>query len=98
MLPTFVIGLREGLEAAAHRRHHRHVPRPAGPARRVAVDVDRRGRPRSRCAPAVAVVLRITEENLPQRQQEELETVVGLAAVAMVTLDGRLDAPSRPRA
>jgi high-affinity iron transporter len=36
------------------------------------------------CA-AVAIVLRITEENLPQRQQEGLETVVGLAAVAMVT-------------
>ena len=36
------------------------------------------------CA-AVAIALRIAEENLPQKQQEGLETVIGLAAVAMVT-------------
>ena len=34
---------------------------------------------------AVAVVLRIVDNELPQRQQEGLETIVALVAVAMVT-------------
>ncbi len=34
---------------------------------------------------AVAIVLRVVGENLPQRQQEGLETVVGLIAVGMVS-------------
>ena len=34
---------------------------------------------------AAAIALRIAEENLPQKQQEGLETVIGLAAVAFVT-------------
>src|SRR5664279_1720885 len=33
----------------------------------------------------VAVALKIAEENLPQKQQEGLETVIGLLAVLMVT-------------
>ncbi len=84
MLPTFVIGLREGLEAALV-------------VGIVATFLSRQGRRDALrwmwvgvlgavalCA-AVAVVLRVTEENLPPRQQEGLETIVGLAAVAMVT-------------
>ncbi len=84
MLPTFVIGLREGLEASLivgiiatflGQQGRRDALRWmwAGVVGAVVL-----------CS-AVAIVLRITEENLPQRQQEGLETVVGLAAVAMVT-------------
>src|SRR5689334_11228487 len=36
------------------------------------------------CA-AVAVGLHVAEENLPQREQEQLETVIALVAVAMIT-------------
>src|SRR6185312_11601285 len=31
------------------------------------------------------VILKVAEENLPQKQQEGLETIIGLVAVAMVT-------------
>ena len=34
---------------------------------------------------AGGIALRIAEENLPQRQQERLETVIGLVAVAFVS-------------
>ena len=84
MLPTFVIGLREGVEAAlivgiiaAFLRQEqrgdalRYVWAGVG----IAVVL---------CA-AVGVALQIVDEDLPQRQQEGLETVVGLAAVGMVT-------------
>ena len=84
MLPTFVIGLREGVEAAlivgiiaAFLRQEergdalRYVWAGVG----VAVVL---------CA-AVGVTLQIVNEDLPQRQQEGLETIVGLAAVGMVT-------------
>ncbi len=37
------------------------------------------------CCLGVAVGLQVVDENLPQRQQEMLETVVALLAVAMVT-------------
>ena len=33
----------------------------------------------------VAIALNVIDENLPQRQQEALESIVGLIAVAMVT-------------
>ena len=84
MLPTFVIGLREGLEASLIvgiiatfliQQGRRDVMRWMWVGVGSAVVL---------CS-GVAVALRITEENLPQRQQEGLETVVGLAAVAMVT-------------
>ena len=39
----------------------------------------------SRSASAVAVVLRLVDNELPQREQEGLETIVALVAVAMVT-------------
>src|SRR4029079_10355407 len=84
MLPTFVIGLREGVEAAlivgiiaAFLRQEqrgdalRYVWAGVG----IAIVL---------CA-AVGVALQIVDEDLPQRQQEGLETVVGLAAVGMVT-------------
>jgi high-affinity iron transporter len=84
LLPTFVIGLREGVEAAlivgiiaAFLRQEnrmdalRHVWAGVG----VAVLL---------CA-AVGVTLHIVDTDLPQRQQEGLETIVGLAAVGMVT-------------
>ncbi len=84
MIPTYVIGLREGLEAAlivgivaAFLRQQSQ-----GKALRyvwigVAIAV-------GLCA-AVGVALELLNEQLPQRQQEQLETVVGLAAVGIVT-------------
>jgi len=84
MLPTFVIGLREGLEAAlivgiiaaflvqeGRRDAMRWVW--AGVALGVGL------------ALAVGVGLRVASEQLPQREQEQLETVVALVAVGMVT-------------
>jgi high-affinity iron transporter len=83
MLPTFVIGLREGLEAslivgiiAAFVRKERPGAMRflwAGVALAVALCV------------GVGVALHLAEQALPQKKQEGLETVVGLLAVAMVT-------------
>ncbi len=84
MLPTFVIGLREGLEASLivgiiatflAQQGRRDVMRWVWLGVGIAISL---------CA-AVAVALKIAEENLPQKQQEGLETVIGLLAVAMVT-------------
>ena len=84
MLATFVIGLREGLEAALI-------------VGIVAAFLQKRGRsdllPSVWIGVAVAVVLclgvaiglQVLNANLPQQQQESLETIVGAAAVAMVT-------------
>ncbi|HEX5495557.1 MAG TPA: iron uptake transporter permease EfeU [Mycobacteriales bacterium] len=84
MLATFVIGLREGLEAAlivgivaAFLRQ-----RGRGDAlRMVWVGV---GTAVAICL-AIGVSLDVLARNLPTRAQEGLETVVGLVAVAMVT-------------
>ena len=84
MLPTFVIGLREGLEAALivgivaaflSARGRRDAVRWvwAGVALAVAL-----------CA-GFAAVLQVVSAELPQRQQEALETVIGLVAVGLVT-------------
>src|SRR6266571_7348882 len=84
MLPTFVIGLREGLEAALivgivaaflRRQGRRDLLRWifVGVASSVVLCV------------AVGIVLRVASQNLPQRQQEGLETVIGALAVATVT-------------
>jgi high-affinity iron transporter len=84
MLPTFVIGLREGLEAALivgiiaaflGRQGRRDLVRWVfvGVATAVLLCV------------AVGAALDVLSQNLPQRQQEGLETVIGAAAVAMVT-------------
>src|SRR4051812_21339116 len=84
MLPTFVIGLREGLEAALIvgiiaaflRRQGRTDLRAwlfAGVGAAVLLCV------------AVGVALDVVSRDLPQRQQEGLETVIGVLAVGMVT-------------
>ena len=84
MLPTFVIGLREGLEAALiigiiatflAQQGRRDAFRPMWVGVGIAIAL---------CI-GVAVALRITEDNLPEHQQEGLETVVALLAVVMVT-------------
>jgi high-affinity iron transporter len=84
MLPAFIIGLREGLEAAlivgiiaAFLGHH---------GRRDALRWVWLGvLAASLLCLAVGVGLRVAEEALPQREQERLETVVALLAVAMIT-------------
>lgn len=84
MLPTFIIGLREGVEAAlivgiiaaflsheGRRDSLRYVWLGIGSAIAICV--------------AVAVGLEFLNSELPQRQQEMLEAVIGLAAVGIVT-------------
>jgi high-affinity iron transporter len=84
MLATFVIGLREGMEAALivgivagflARQGRRAALRQVwiGVAAAIAICV------------AVGVTLEIVSADLPQAQQEGLETVIGVFAVAMVT-------------
>jgi high-affinity iron transporter len=84
VLPTFVIGLREGLEAALivgiiaaflARQGRRDALRQVWLGVSVAVAI---------CL-AIAVALRVLERELPDRGQEMLETVVGALAVVMVT-------------
>jgi high-affinity iron transporter len=84
VLPTFVIGLREGLEAALivgiiaaflSQQGRRDALRWMWLGVVIAISL---------CA-AVAVALRVAEENLPQREQEQLETVIALFAVGMIT-------------
>jgi FTR1 family protein len=90
LLPTFVIGLREGLEAsliveivAAFLRHEGR----ADALRLMWIGV---GAAVALCAGA-AVALQALDRELPQRQQEGLETVVAAAAVAMVARQLRRD-------
>jgi len=84
VLPTFVIGLREGLEAALivgiiaaflGQQGRTDTLRLVwfGTAAAVAICV------------GVAIVLQVISSDLPQRQQEGLETVVGALAVGLVT-------------
>ncbi|MCW2528858.1 MAG: iron permease [Pseudonocardiales bacterium] len=84
MLPTFVIGLREGLEAALivgiiaaflKQRGRRDLLRKVWLGVAVAAIL---------CL-GVGVGLHILSADLPQKQQEGLETVVGAIAVVMVT-------------
>src|ERR1700709_240739 len=84
MLPTFVIGLREGVEAALI-------------VGIIATFLRKEGRPEALrpmwigvvAAIAICIVVGVAlerlDEALPQRQQEGLETVVGFAAVGIVT-------------
>ncbi|QGN34218.1 iron uptake transporter permease EfeU [Microlunatus sp. Gsoil 973] len=82
MLPTFVIGLREGLEAALvvsiiatflRRNNVRLTPMWVGAGLAVAVSI------------GVGVALTIIERALPQAEQEGMETVIGAVAVVFVT-------------
>ena len=84
MLPSFVIGLREGVEAALivgiiasflRQEGRRDALRPMwlGVAAAIAICL------------AVGALLELLDEELPQRQQEGLETVVGVAAIAIVS-------------
>jgi high-affinity iron transporter len=84
LIPTYVIGLREGLEAALivsivaaflRRQGQREALRYVWLGVGIAVLL---------CT-AVGVALQLLNEDLPQRQQEQLETVVGVCAVAIVT-------------
>ena len=84
MLPTFVIGLREGVEAALivgiiagflRQEGRRDALRPMWLGVGAAIGI---------CV-AVGVALELLDEELPQRQQEGLETVVGIAAIGIVT-------------
>jgi high-affinity iron transporter len=84
VLPTFIIALREGVEASLI-------------VGIIAAFLVREGRKDALSrmwlgvgiavglCMAIAVFLRIADQNLPQKQQEGLETVVGLIAVAAVT-------------
>ena len=84
MIPTLVIALREGVEASLiigivaaflvkEGRRDKIRQMWAGVAVAVALCV------------GVAVLLRVVGQQLPQRQQEGLETVIGLIAVSAVT-------------
>src|ERR1700704_6033273 len=84
MIPTFVITLREGVEASLIvgiiaaflvKEGRRDAIRQmwAGVAIAIALCV------------GVAVILEVVGQDLPQRQQEGLETVIGLIAVMAVT-------------
>src|ERR1700722_19855362 len=85
MIPTYVIGFREGLEAALivsivaaflGRQGQRAALRYVWLGAAVAVVI---------CT-LVGVALQLLDEQLPQAQQERLETVIGVCAVAIVTL------------
>ncbi|HJU57676.1 MAG TPA: iron uptake transporter permease EfeU [Actinomycetota bacterium] len=84
MLPTFVIGLREGLEASLIvgiiaafliQRDERRALRPMWTGVAIAIGM---------CV-AVAVVLRLVGESLPFQQRELMEGILALIAVAGVT-------------
>jgi high-affinity iron transporter len=84
VLPTFVIGLREGLEAALivgivaaflGQQGRRDALRQVWIGTGIAVAI---------CV-AIAIALQVLSSHLPQKQQEGLETVVGGLAVCMVT-------------
>ena len=84
MLPSFVIGLREGVEAALivgiiasflRQEGRRDALRPMwlGVAAAIAICL------------AVGALLELLDDELPQRGQEGLETIVGIAAIAIVS-------------
>ena len=84
MLPTFIIGLREGLEASLIvgiiaafliQRGERRSLRPMWYGVALAIGL---------CL-AVAVILEVVNRSLPHKQQEGLETILALLAVAGVT-------------
>lgn len=80
----FVIGLREGVEAALVVGIIATFLRQQGRGDALRLMWAGVGLAVALCA-AVAIVLEIVDENLPQRQQEGFEAIVGVVAVAMVT-------------
>lgn len=82
MLSTFVIGLREGLEAALIVSIiATFLRRNGAPLRGMWIGVSAG----IGLSIAVGVTLRLIEQGLPQAEQEALETVIGLIAVVFVT-------------
>ncbi|MGZ4452074.1 MAG: FTR1 family iron permease, partial [Nocardioides sp.] len=82
MLPTFVIGLREGLEAALIISILATFLRRNGASLRglwigITAGIG--------LSVAVGVVLRVIEQGLPQAKQEAMETIIGAVAVFFVT-------------
>jgi high-affinity iron transporter len=84
LLPAFVITLREGVEAALIvgivaaflvKQGHREAMKPMWLGVGLAIGL---------CT-AVAIALRVGGEELPQREQEGLETIIGFIAVGFVT-------------
>src|SRR4051812_8992120 len=84
MLPTFVIGLREGVEASLIVGIVAAFLRQRGASKQLRWVWVGVGGAVAICL-AVAVVLQVIDSNLPQKQQEMLETVIAVIAVAMVT-------------
>lgn len=84
MLPTFVIGLREGLEAALIVGIIAAFLRRQGRTDLVRWVFAGVGIAAVLCL-GVGVTLKVVSQDLPQRQQEGMETVVGALAVVMVT-------------
>lgn len=82
MLATFIIGLREGLEAALIvgiiaaflRRNGRSLtPMLIGVGSAIAVSL------------AVGITLKVVEQSLPQAAQEGMEAIIGIVAIVFVT-------------
>ena len=97
MIPAFVIGLREGLEAALivgiiaaflARSGRRDALRPMWLGVLAAVGI---------CL-AVGIGLQVADEALPQRQQEGLETIIAPGRGRRGHLHDRLDAAPRAAA
>jgi high-affinity iron transporter len=84
MLPTFVIGLREGLEAALIVGLIAAFLRRQGRTDLVRWVLAGVGLAVLLCV-AAGLALEVYSRSLPQRQQEGLETVIGVLAVGMVT-------------
>ena len=84
MLATFVIGLREGLEAALIVGIVAAFLRQSGRADALRLVWMGVAATVALCV-AFAVLLQLWSASLPETQQEALETVIGFAAVAMVT-------------
>ena len=90
MIPAFVIGLREGLEAALIVGIIAAFLVALGPPRRAPARCGSGVPPPSRICLAVGIGLQVADEALPQRQQEGLETIIALVAARRRHLDDRL--------